>query len=269
MTRRALCCLALLVAAAAAPAAAAPPPSVSLKVVFPEGYSSRMMVDRVAAVRLIAIRKRHVTPLLTGAGYAAALKQVPPPAAFLPDMSTRSLEGFLFPSTYLFGPSSGGRDLVGLQLRQFAKAWRTLDLSAAAAHDLDPYQVLIVASMVEREAALPSERPLVAAVIVNRLAAKMPLGIDATLRYGLGIQGTRPLTQAELRDDTPYNTRLHAGLPPTPISNPGLPSLRAAAHPAETDDLYYVRIPGTKSHYFTAEYADFCAKVQEYGYGSC
>jgi UPF0755 protein len=129
--------------------------------------------------------------------------------------------------------------------------------------------VLTVASMVEREAAVAGERPLVAAVIYNRLAQGMPLGIDATLRYGLGIPGTRPLTKAQLATDSPYNTRLHTGLPPTPIGNPGLPSLRAAARPAAVDDLYYVRIPDTVRHYFTADYADFCAHVTEYGYGSC
>jgi UPF0755 protein len=129
--------------------------------------------------------------------------------------------------------------------------------------------VLTVASMVEREAALPSERPLVAAVIYNRLDRNMPLGIDATLRYGLGIPGTRPLTKAQLESDSPYNTRRFTGLPPTPIGNPGLPSMQAAAHPAAVDYLYYVRIPGTVRHFFTADYDEFCAKVAEYGYGGC
>ena len=93
----------------------------------------------------------------------------------------------------------------------------------------DPYEVLIVASMIERETVAPEERPLVAAVIYNRLAQDMPLGIDATLRYGLGIPGTRPLTKAQLASDTPYNTRRFKGLPPTPIGNPGLASMKAAA----------------------------------------
>jgi UPF0755 protein len=129
--------------------------------------------------------------------------------------------------------------------------------------------VLTVASMVEREAAVAAERPLIAAVIWNRLDRGMPLGIDATIRYGLGIQGTRPLTRAELATDSPYNTRLHPGLPPTPISNPGLPSLRAAAAPAPVAYLYYVRIPGTQRHFFTADEAVFCAKAAAFGYGGC
>jgi UPF0755 protein len=113
------------------------------------------------------------------------------------------------------------------------------------------------------------ERPLVAAVIYNRLAHKMPLGIDATLRYGLGIPGTRPLTKAQLQSDSPYNTRRFTGLPPTPIGNPGLASIRAAATPAPVDYLYYVRIPGAVRHFFTADYGEFCKKVAEFGYGAC
>ncbi len=113
--------------------------------------------------------------------------------------------------------------------------------------------MLIVASMVERETVAPEERKLVAAVIYNRLAKGMPLGIDATIRYGLGIPGTRPLTKAELAKDSPYNTRLHTGLPPTPIGNPGLASMQAAAHPASVDYLYYVRMPDKVHHFFTAD----------------
>ena len=114
--------------------------------------------------------------------------------------------------------------------------------------------------MVERETAAPEERKLVSAVIWNRLAKGMPLGIDATLRYGLGIQGTRPLTAAELRNQTPYNTDVHKGLPPTPIGEPGAASMQAAAHPAKVDYLYYVRKPDKRHHFFTASESEFCRK---------
>jgi UPF0755 protein len=120
--------------------------------------------------------------------------------------------------------------------------------------------------MVERETAAPEERKLVSAVIWNRLAKGMPLGIDATLRYGLGIQGTRPITAKEQQNQTPYNTGIRPGLPPTPIGNPGLPSMQAAAHPASVDFLYYVRKPDNRHHFFTASEAEFCAKAKEYGY---
>ena len=106
--------------------------------------------------------------------------------------------------------------------------------------------------MIERETAVASERRLVSAVIYNRLKAEMPLAIDATLRYGLGIPGTRPLTRAHLRSRSRYNTRRYKGLPPTPIGNPGVRSMRAAARPAGRNYLYYLRRPGTVRHFFTA-----------------
>jgi UPF0755 protein len=239
---------------------------VLLGISFPEGFSARQMTDRVASVRKIAIAKRHVTPRLTAKAYAAAVKQAKPPVLFRRYVHRKSIEGFLFPSLYKFGPKDTAAQLVRLQLAEFSNEWDRLGPIAANAN---PYEVLTVASMVEREAAVPAERPLVAAVIYNRLEQGMPLGIDATLRYGLGISGTKSLTKAALANPTPYNTRLHTGLPPTPISNPGLASLRAAASPADVDYLYYVRIPGTRTHYFTADSGDFCAHVVDYGYGGC
>jgi UPF0755 protein len=111
--------------------------------------------------------------------------------------------------------------------------------------------------MIEREAAVAKDRPLIAAVIYNRLKDGMPLGIDATLRYGLGIQGTRPITAAQQRSNSPYNTNRFKGLPPTPIANPGLASMQAAAHPAKVDYLYFVRKADCKSHFFTASLDEF------------
>jgi UPF0755 protein len=96
----------------------------------------------------------------------------------------------------------------------------------------------------------------------------MPLCNDATSRYGVGIPGTRPLTKADLATDSPYNTRLNKGLPPTPIGNPGIASMQAAAHPASVDYLYYVRMPDKVHHFFTADENEFCQKAAEYGY-SC
>ncbi|MGH3093778.1 MAG: endolytic transglycosylase MltG, partial [Gaiellaceae bacterium] len=112
-------------------------------------------------------------------------------------------------------------------------------------------------SMVEKEVQVPRERALVSAVIYNRLRAGMPLGIDATIRYGLDIPPTQAILQSQLESDSPYNTRRFAGLPPTPIGNPGLASLQAAAHPAEVDFLYFIRKPDCKSHFFTASEREF------------
>src|SRR5207237_1501796 len=104
------------------------------------------------------------------------------------------------------------------------------------------------------------------AVIYNRLHAKMPLGIDATIRYGLDIPGTESLTKAALASSSPYNTRRFRGLPPTPIANPGLASIRAAAHPAHVDYLYFVRKPDKKHHFFTASVTAFDRYKAAHGY---
>jgi uncharacterized YceG family protein len=130
--------------------------------------------------------------------------------------------------------------------------------------NLTGYDVLVIASMVEREAQLPAERPLIAAVIYNRLKDGVPLGIDATIRYATG-NWSRPLRRSELEIDSPYNTRKRAGLPPTPIGNPGLAAMQAAAAPANVDYRYYVVKPGTCGrHAFSATFAQFQRDQQRY-----
>jgi UPF0755 protein len=184
-------------------------------------------------------------------------------------MKRRSLEGFLFPATYEFTARTTGGGLVAAQLRAFRERWARVPIAKARMRGLNPYEVLIVASIVEREAAVAEERRLVAAVVLNRLDAGMPLGIDATLRYGLGIEGTRSITRTHLSSPSPYNTSRFKGLPPTPIANPGTASMRAAGNPAPVDYLYYVRIPETQRHFFTADEAEFCATAVEFGYRGC
>jgi UPF0755 protein len=127
--------------------------------------------------------------------------------------------------------------------------------------------VLIIASMVEKETLSPDERQLVSAVIYNRLHARMPLGIDATLRYGLNIPPTESIHESQLQSSSPYNTRNRQGLPPTPIANPGLASLQAAAHPARVNYLYFVRKPDKKHHFFTASFKAFQEYAAAHGYG--
>jgi UPF0755 protein len=224
-SRRAILLTLSAALALAAPVEARAP--VTLRIVFPEGFSVRQMVDRVSEVRKIAIRKRGVTPRLTGGAYRAAAAHAQAPRAFRPFLKRRSVEGFLFPSLYEFTQFSRAPELVANQLAAFESRWRGIDLGRARASRLDAYDVLTIASMIERETAVSSERRLVSAVIYNRLKADMPLAIDATLRYGLGIPGNRPLTQAHLRSRSRYNTRRYKGLPPTPVGNPGVPSMRA------------------------------------------
>jgi uncharacterized YceG family protein len=240
-----------------------------MRIVFPEGFSARQMADRVSEVRKIAIRKRHVTPRLNGVAYRAAAGRARAPSAFRPYLKRRSVEGFLFPSLYEFTKETRAPELIAQQLAAFEQVWSGIDLRRARARNLTPYDVLIIASMIERETVAPEERRLVSSVIYNRREKDMPLAIDATLRYGLGIPGTRPITKRQLRSNSPYNTRRFKGLPPTPIGNPGIPSIKAAARPAPRNYLYYLRKPGSVRHFFTASEREFCEKVREYGYGRC
>ena len=253
----------------APPPAETTPPLVTLRIIFPEGFTRREMADRVAAVREIAIEKRGVTPRLTKTGYLEASGAAVPPAEFRKDWKLSSSEGFLFPATYEFTRLTSSARLVNDQLRAFRRSWRRVNLRYARSKNLTPYDVLIIASMIEKETVAPEERKLVAAVIYNRLRNRMPLGIDATIRYGRNVPGTEPLRQSDLQSNSPYNTRNRLGLPPTPISNPGLASMRAAARPAAVDYLYFVRKPDGVHHYFTASESAFCQKSLEYGYGGC
>jgi UPF0755 protein len=245
------------------------PPLATLRIIFPEGFTRREMADRVAAVREIAIAKRGVTPRLTKTGYLEASGAAVPPAHFRKDWKLSSIEGFLFPATYEFTKLTSSAKLVRDQLTAFRRSWRKVNLRYARSKNLTPYDVLIIASMIEEETVVPRERRLVAAVIYNRLRNDMPLGIDATIRYGRNVPGTEPLKQSDIQSDSPYNTRNRLGLPPTPITNPGLASMRAAANPARVDYLYFVRIGTSDRHFFTASEAEFCAKSLEYGYGGC
>jgi uncharacterized YceG family protein len=250
-----------------APTTTAPQPLARLRIIFPEGFTIEEMADRVAAVREIAIAKRHVAPLLTKDGYLRAVDRVLVPSRFRKDVTRDSLEGFLFPASYEFTQKTTARELVADQLAAFRERFRGVDLSYARSKHLTPYDILIIASMIEKETAVPRERRLVAAVIYNRLRKRMPLGIDATIRYGLGIPGTESLTKEALRSNSSYNTRLRPGLPPTPIANPGLASIRAAANPTRyVDYLYYVRKPKSLAHYFTSSESDFLRKVCQFGY---
>ena len=250
---------------APATTAAAPAPK-RLRIIFPEGQNVKEMGERVGVVRKIAIAKRGVTPKLTRERYLAAVAKARPPKPFLADWTKGSVEGFLFPALYDFTQFTTGKELVDDQLAAFRRNFARVNLSYAKSKNLTPYDVLKIASMIEKETVAPKERKLVAAVIYNRLRNRMPLGIDATIRYGLDIPGTKSLTKAAIASDSPYNSRRFPGLPPTPIANPGLASIKAAAHPAKVDYLYYVRIPGTTRHFFTSSESEFLRKVCAFGY---
>jgi UPF0755 protein len=173
-----------------------------------------------------------------------------------------SLEGYLFPKTYQVKQETDALGFINIMLRQFAKETASLNLAEAQAGGLTPYQILIIASLIEREARVPSERELVSAVIHNRLRAKIPLQIDATVQYALP-SWKKKLTYEDLKVDSPYNTYLHGGLPPGPISNPGLASIQAALKPARVDYLYYLVTGEDGSHSFTGSYQEFLRLKQQ------
>ena len=223
------------------------------------------MAVRVKTVAAIAERERHRPVRLSEPAYLAASQKAI--VSCFGGAARTNLEGFLFPATYDFLRGTPSRVLVGDQLKSFCLNWHKVDLAYARSKNLTPYDVLIIASMVEREAQAPRDRALIAAVIYNRLHNHMQLGIDATLRYGLHIPPTKSITQSQLASDNPYNTRKLFGLPPTPIANPGLASIRAAAHPARVDYLYFARKPDHIHHFFTASASAFDAYLATHGYG--
>jgi uncharacterized YceG family protein len=235
------------------------------RIVFPEVFTRDDMAHRVQVVAKIAEHKSHKHVLLSRAAYLRVSGPRP-----IDGFGTkkRDLEGFLFPATYDFLKNTTSRQLVQNQLDAFHANWGKVDLSFARSKNLTPYDVLIIASLVEKEALAPDERPKIARVIYNRLHAHMNLGIDATTRYGLHVPGTQSLTESELASSNPYNTRNPniLGLPPTPIANPGLASMQAAAHPAAGDWFYFVRKRDHVHHYFTANYNDFLNHERLYGY---
>ncbi|MGZ8717311.1 MAG: endolytic transglycosylase MltG [Gaiellaceae bacterium] len=251
--------------------APSPPPPATVaapkpfRIVFPEGFTREEMAQRVQAVALIAERKRHRKVRLSRRTYLAVTH---PRRLAGFGAKKRPLEGFLFPATYDFLTNTRSAQLLQKQLAAFADNWSKVDLAYARKKNLTPYDILIIASLVEKEALVPDERPKIARVIYNRLHAGMNLGIDATTRYGLHVPGTKSLTQSELESSNPYNTRNPnvTGLPPTPIANPGLASMQAAAHPAPGDWLYFVRKPDLQHHYFTADYNDFISHANKYGF---
>jgi len=181
---------------------------------------------------------------------------------YLSDVHEGSLEGYLFPKTYRIREGSNARDVIETMLRQFDTEMRQVDTSASEDRGMSLHELVVLASMVERESKLDEERPLVSSVIHNRLAKNMRLEIDATIEYVLPGNRFR-LTYRDLRIDSPYNTYRRTGLPPGPIASPGLAALKAAASPADTNYLYYVLTGKDGSHTFADNKVDFLKAKQK------
>jgi UPF0755 protein len=181
------------------------------------------------------------------------------------DAEARDLEGYLFPSTYRLVRHATARTLAGLMVQSFEKAFDADLRAAAQARGFSIRDAVTMASLVEEEAQVPDERPIISAVYHNRLRIGMGLQCDATVIYAMQRAGTwnGNITRADLAMDSPYNTYRHRGLPPGPIANPGRASLEAAVKPADVPYLYYVsRNDG--SHAFATTLAEHNRNVQQY-----
>ncbi len=227
---------------------AAPTPAPTVRLTIPEGFRLTQIAARVEEA--LGIPARRLLARAESGRFA-----LPP---YLP-RGKGTVEGFLFPETYEFlREGTTAAEVIRRLLHQFRDEVSGLPWGNAERLGLTPYEVVVVASMVEEEAKLARERPLIAAVILNRLARGMPLGIDATIAY-IDPDPSDGLTASDLEIRSPYNTRLFPGLPPTPIASPGLDALRAALEPARTDDLYYVLCGADGHHEFSATYEGFVA----------
>jgi UPF0755 protein len=225
------------------------PPNV-VQVTVPEGRSRSEVAPIVRRLRGNYMRATRRHPALDPREYRAR--------------GANSLEGFLFPATYELKKGQPVRRLVREQLEAFRRNFDKVDMSYARRRNLTPFEVLTIASLVEREAAVGKERPLIASVIYNRLRDGIRLDIDATTRFVTG-NWEEPLKQSELQNPDPYNTRVHYGLPPGPIGSPGLASIKAAARPAKSDYLFYVvAVCGKGKHKFAETNAEFESYVAEY-----
>jgi UPF0755 protein len=224
----------------------------TFKVTIPEGLSRR---EAAPAIQDSGIDGSYLKASDSSQALARARKLGAP-------RRTRTLEGFLFPATYDLKAGSTADDLVDKQLDAFRDNFGSINLARAHKKNLSDYDVLIIASLIERETPSDKERPLIASVIYNRLALPEPLSIDASIRYQLNDWNS-PLKQSELDKDTPYNLKFNLGLPPTPIGNPGLASMKAAAKPAKTDYMFYVAKPGA-CHAFAETLAEHEKNVAAY-----
>ena len=179
------------------------------------------------------------------------------------DPKADNLEGYLFPDTYEFPPDTKPAELIAIMVKRFHKEWKPEWSQRSKELGLSPREVVTTASLIETEAKLSSERPLIASVIYNRLQKQMALAVDSTIVYASKLEGKwrndGKVYKSDVERRSPYNTRLHSGLPPGPIASPGKSSLEAALNPALTDYLYYVREPSRNdgAHNFYSNESDF------------
>ena len=184
------------------------------------------------------------------------------------DPEAKNLEGYLFPDTYEFSPEMTPADMIATMVNRFRGVWKPDWTDRARSLGFTPRQIVTTASIIETEAKLADERPIVASVIYNRLKKDIPLAVDSSVIYASKLEGKwrydGKVYLSDIQRRSPYNTRLYAGLPPGPVASPGESSLKAALNPATTDYLYYVRNPDRDdgAHNFYSNGGDFETGVQ-------
>lgn len=228
------------------------PQAEFVKLSIPEGFNLEQTAAQVE-------KQTHIS--------AAEFLAEATPAKVKPDIlpnSSATLEGFLYPSTYFVEEKDTAATLVGRMISEFDKQTKQA-LSGSKSLGLSPYEILVLASLIEEEAKADDERTKISAVIHNRLNKKIPLGIDATIQYAVKKYQGQPLTVSDLAIDSPFNSRTRAGLPPNPLSSPRASSVMAALNPAPGDDsIYYVLTSDCLHHFFTPDYNAFLnAKNQQ------
>ena len=228
------------------------PPAEFVRLVIPEGFNLEQTAAQVE-------RLTHIS----AADFLAEATPAKIRPGILPETSP-TLEGFLYPSTYHVEEKETAATLVLRMLAEFSKQTQTEGLDTSTALGRTPYEMLVIASLIEEEAKSDDERSRISAVIHNRLAQGIPLGIDATIQYAVKKYSGEPLTVSDLAIDSPFNSRTRAGLPPHPLSSPRASSVAAALNPAQEDSIYYVLTSDCVHHLFTADYNEFLrAKGQQ------
>lgn len=220
-----------------------------VKLVVPEGFT----IDQTAA------QVEKLTHIKAADFLAAASPKGIKPAILPPGVET--LEGFLYPATYYVIEQETAEGLVKRMVAEFEKRSKAVGIDQASEVQRTPFEILVIASMIEEEAKEDPERDDISAVIHNRLKKGIPLGIDATIQYAVKKYHGEPLTESDLAIDSPFNSRLRQGLPPWPIASPRDKSIKAALNPAAVNFLYYV-LKDCKTHLFTDDYDEFSRAKQ-------
>ncbi len=228
------------------------PPLETYSVTIPEGFTVEQIAEKVEEDTEGAVTEEEFLDAARSGGYKYD---------FLAG-TEGNLEGFLFPKTYEMTSRTTARGVVKKLLDQYGLETADLDWSRAQQLGVKPYEVLIIASLIEEEAKVAEDRPLIASVVYNRLRNNMKLGICATVQYALG-EWKEELSYSDLEVDSPYNTYKIEGLPPAPICSPGFESIRAALYPAQTDFIYYILTGADGKHSFTADYNQFLRWKEE------